>query len=180
MRDDALSEITGFLLILSLVILFAAVFTAAALPDILEQQAREEREDRLFRFAGIKEGIDFLTLAKNPSLTRKETLPAPLFGSHSLSLTYGKPVMYAGVTYHEAFLTYEAEDFTDGVCKLTLGASGMKKDSKSILPSSYRIVVDSTTAEQRETVGTFCIEYSWQGEFVHEGQTFQIFSLRLT
>ena len=41
-QDAGLTEITGFLLILTLVILCAAVFTASALPEILEAEERKQ------------------------------------------------------------------------------------------------------------------------------------------
>lgn len=176
-QDFALSEITGFLLIFAMITLTAAVFSAAVLPGILEEQERIQSEEILFDFAALKEGMDSLSVSDEPGLTRRQILSPQIFGDACLSLSYGKPVVSNGITYREFTISYE----TKGQLLLTLDGCGLKKNTETILPSSYSYVVNPrNTAEQMEHTEPFRIDYIWQGSFVNAGRTYQIFSVRFT
>ena len=103
-QDAGLSEITGFLLILTLVILCAAVFTASALPEILEAEERKQNEELLFRFASMQEEMDSLALAEERGYTGKAELEELFSGKVHLSLTYGKELAYGSAVFREAVI----------------------------------------------------------------------------
>lgn len=174
-QDRALTEITSFLLILSLVILFAAVFTASALPEILEEEERKQNEELLFRFASMQEEMDCLALAEERGSTGKIELEELFPGRSHLSLTYGKELTYGGEVFREAVISYAGED-----TELTLGNGGVEKNGKPVLPASYRLAVNPNhTQEQREITGPFRIEYTWQETISAGGRTYQVFHVRL-
>ena len=173
-QDAGLTEITGFLLILTLVILCAAVFTASALPDILEAEERKQNEELLFRFASMQEEMDSLALAEESGCSGKAELEELFPGRTHLSLTYGKELVYGSAVFREAVITYAGED-----TELTLGNGGLKKNGKLILPASYRLAVNpKQTREQREITGPFHIEYTWQETISAGGRTYQVFHVR--
>ena len=173
-QDAGLTEITGFLLIITLVILCAAVFTASALPDILEAEERKQNEELLFRFASMQEEMDCLAMAEESGCSGKAELEELFPGRTYLSLTYGKEQVYGGEVFREAVITYAGED-----TELTLGNGGLKKNGKLILPASYRLAVNpKQTREQREITGPFHIEYTWQETISAGGRTYQVFHVR--
>ena len=178
-QDFALTEITGFLLIITLVLLFAAVFTASALPEILEQRETDESEELLFCFASIQEEMDSLTLAEESRITGKADLEYTGFGKAYISLSYGKEIPFAGDTYREAVITYNTENPASGKLELSLGDAGVKKNGKQILPAAYRLAVHpNETAEQMEVTPPFRIEYTWQETIIAGGKTYQVFIVR--
>lgn len=178
--DSAVSEISGFLLIVSLLLIASAVFFAAALPQILAENERAQNEALLFSFAEAQEEMTSFALAEERGISGSAEFADPRFGKARLSLSYGKPVSFGGTVFREAVITYAAENPASQPLRLTLDSAGLKKNGKLIIPAAYGLAVNSAeTDEQMEITGPFTLEYTWQETFSAGGRTYQVFSVRL-
>lgn len=175
--DDGISEVLGFVLILLLITLLAAVLTAGVLPNQIKAEETEHREEITAAFAELKSGMETLSLAEKPGASGEIVLEKTT-GSTRLSLAYGKIL---GNGFREAVLTYEAEQVFAGDFRVSLSGDGLELNGKQIIPALFCIAVDSeTTGEQLESTGTYRISYTYLGSFPHSEENIPVFSLRLS
>ncbi len=177
--DSALTEITGFLLILTMTILFAAVFTASALPEILETEERKQNDELLFQFASMQKEMETLALAKEQRIIGRSDLDGLAAKTSHLTLSYGKVIPSAGKTFREAVITYTAENPVSGYFSLSLGRGGLWKNGEIVRETAYLLAVNpEETAEQMEITKPFRIEYTWQETITTGDESYQVFIVR--
>ncbi len=181
-QDKGITELVGFILILTLVISLIAVVTALYLPLYLEEVEESQNSEALFAFSSLNKDITTICLAEEMGIQRKNTLPAAkLHQKVRLSLSYGQPVSHGSTEYRHIIVTYETENSILSDLQLKLSSSEVQKNGVRIAPSLNLVTDPDDTAEQMESdAGKFRVEYTYQGSFRQSGETYYILSVRLT
>ena len=174
MKEEGVSEVLGFVLILMTCVIFLSLFTAAVLPNMIKESEMQDTQSTFLQFSQMKSDMDTLCLADAAGVRRYAVFTESK--TARLSLSYGKPV---GV-FREAVLTYESENILTEKLRLVLSKDGIAKNGRLVLPSSCRFAVSpADTAEQMKTGTDFRVEYTYLGPFTDHGAEWHLFSMRI-
>ena len=174
MKDDGVSEVLGFVLILLTAVLLFSLVTAAVLPGMIKESENEDGRLALMEFSAMQSEMTTLCFADAVGVRRDAVFSESK--TSRISLSYGRPVG----EYREAVLVYDAENILAEKLRLVLSKDGVSKNGNLILPSSCRFAVDpADTAEQMKTGSFFRVEYTYRGAFADAGEVWHLFSVRI-
>ena len=97
-REDAVSEIVSFLLILGVVAAGVGIYAAVAEPEIFKAEERQHLESAAERFSSLKSDIDRLWVLGTPGDSGSKLLPlgaADRTSSGTLSFGKGTPIRFS-------------------------------------------------------------------------------------
>lgn len=196
-KDSAMSEVVGFMLVFTLLILFVTMVAVVAVPEYTKHLETEQNNAAVLTFANMQRDIGTLCLSEAAGVKKKLQMDTskPVFLSamssvlhpvskRYLEIIYGEPVIHDGQEYRKLILAYEAENTFSSNVQLTLDDRGVRLNGETITPATQTLVVDpELTLERMERLERnavdVTIEYMYIGEFIEAGMTYYIISVRL-